>query len=91
MITGSLVLSHVDAAVEFDAAVTVTPADVFGDHLVASEGRRTASYNENMLAKYMKKSELLIHVDVRVGHGKFTVWTCDLTHGYIDINADYRS
>ena len=39
----------------------------------------------------MKGSEIAIAVDVGVGQGKARVWTCDLTHGYIDINADYRS
>ncbi len=40
---------------------------------------------------YMKGQELKISVDLGIGNGTATVWTCDLTHGYIDINADYRS
>ena len=40
---------------------------------------------------YMKQAELKIGVDVGVGNGRAVVWTCDLTRGYIDINADYRS
>ena len=40
---------------------------------------------------HMKGREIAIAVDVGVGKGKARVWTCDLTHGYIDINADYRS
>ncbi len=40
---------------------------------------------------HMRGSEILIEADVGVGRGRSTVWTCDLTHGYIDINADYRS
>jgi len=63
----------------------------FGPHLVARDGTRAPDYDEDTLSKYMKKSQLKIHVDVAVGGGKFTIWTCDLTHGYIDINADYRS
>jgi glutamate N-acetyltransferase/amino-acid N-acetyltransferase len=39
----------------------------------------------------MKRVEITVRVDVGVGNGRATVWTCDLTHGYIDINADYRS
>ena len=39
----------------------------------------------------MKRAELVIGVDLGLGKGKRTVWTCDLTHRYIDINADYRS
>ena len=39
----------------------------------------------------MKGAEIIVRVDVGVGDGRATVWTCDLTHGYIDINADYRS
>lgn len=39
----------------------------------------------------MKRDELVIAVDLGLGKGRSTVWTCDLTHRYIDINADYRS
>jgi glutamate N-acetyltransferase/amino-acid N-acetyltransferase len=39
----------------------------------------------------MKGREIGIEVDVGMGRGRATVWTCDLTHGYVDINADYRS
>lgn len=63
----------------------------FGPHLVAKDGYRAPGYDEDILSAYMQGSELKITVDVAVGTGRFTVWTCDLTHGYIDINADYRS
>ena len=63
----------------------------FGPHLVAKEGCRASDYNEDTLGIYMQNSTLKIHVDVAIGDSDFTVWTCDLTHGYIDINADYRS
>ena len=43
------------------------------------------------MAAHMKGREILIEVDVGVGRGKATVWTCDLTHDYIAINADYRT
>ena len=63
----------------------------FGDHLVAQQGERDPSYDEAAAAAYMKSPEIKISVDVGVGEGKDHVWTCDLTHRYISINADYRS
>jgi glutamate N-acetyltransferase/amino-acid N-acetyltransferase len=39
----------------------------------------------------MKQAEINVRVDVGIGRGRATVWTCDLTHGYIEINSDYRS
>lgn len=63
----------------------------FGDILVAEKGWVAAGYTEDAGAAYMKRSELEISVDVGIGEGRATVWTCDLTHGYISINADYRS
>jgi len=50
-----------------------------------------ASYKEAIGAKYMKQDEIDIAVDIGLGKGRFTVWTCDFTHGYVAINADYRS
>ena len=58
---------------------------------VAARGQRVADYDETPIAAHMKGSEIAIAVDVGVGKGRARVWTCDLTHGYIDINADYRS
>jgi glutamate N-acetyltransferase/amino-acid N-acetyltransferase len=63
----------------------------FGTHVVAEKGWRAESYDEATVAGYMKNPELLIDVDLGLGQGAATVWTCDLTHAYIDINADYRS
>lgn len=63
----------------------------FGDILVAENGWVNPDYIESDAASYMKQSDLLIRVDLGLGSGQATVWTCDLTHGYIDINADYRS
>ena len=63
----------------------------FGDILVAKEGWVNPDYREEDAAAYMKNPELEIHVDLGLGGGTAVVWTCDLTHGYIDINADYRS
>ncbi|OWJ81249.1 bifunctional ornithine acetyltransferase/N-acetylglutamate synthase, partial [Haematobacter massiliensis] len=63
----------------------------FGDLLLAEKGLRAEGYSEDAASAYMKNQELTISVDLGLGRGKATVWTCDLTHGYIDINADYRS
>ena len=63
----------------------------FGDIVVAEAGRRAEGYSEAETSAYMKRRELVIGVDLGLGTAARTVWTCDLTHGYIDINADYRS
>ena len=63
----------------------------FGPHLVAENGWVAKTYTEDASASYMKQSELVIRTDLGIGGAKTTVWTCDLTHGYIEINTDYRS
>ncbi len=63
----------------------------FGPHCVARNGERAAEYDEKTVAAYMKNREILIRADVGVGKSSATVWTCDLTHDYVSINADYRS
>ena len=63
----------------------------FGPHCVARDGERAPEYDEATVAAYMTGREILIRADVGVGSGSATVWTCDLTHGYVSINADYRS
>ncbi|TKZ19355.1 bifunctional glutamate N-acetyltransferase/amino-acid acetyltransferase ArgJ [Shimia litoralis] len=63
----------------------------FGDVLVAENGWVSPNYQEDDGANYMKSAELAINVDLGLADGCATVWTCDLTHGYITINADYRS
>ena len=63
----------------------------FGDMVLAENGWRAPAYDEEKASAYMKRAELVIGVDLGLGKGKRTVWTCDLTHRYIDINADYRS
>lgn len=63
----------------------------FGDIKVAENGWVSPAYSEDAAATYMKQQELVIHVDLGLGGGTARVWTCDLTHGYININADYRS
>ncbi|TCP61088.1 glutamate N-acetyltransferase [Rhodovulum bhavnagarense] len=63
----------------------------FGDILVAEKGWVAETYAEEAGAAYMRRDELQIGVDLGLGKGAATVWTCDLTNRYIEINADYRS
>lgn len=63
----------------------------FGDIVVAENGWRSPSYTEDAGAAYMKQQELVIGVDLGLGRAKRSVWTCDLTNRYVEINADYRS
>jgi glutamate N-acetyltransferase/amino-acid N-acetyltransferase len=63
----------------------------FGGHVVAEKGMRAAKYNEATATKAVSGREVQIAVDLGLGKGKARVWTCDLTHGYIDINGSYRS
>ncbi|MEJ6708556.1 MAG: bifunctional glutamate N-acetyltransferase/amino-acid acetyltransferase ArgJ [Amylibacter sp.] len=63
----------------------------FGDILVAENGWVSPDYTEDAGVAYMKNQELKISTDLGIGTGTAKVWTCDLTHGYITINADYRS
>ena len=63
----------------------------FGDIVVAQDGWRNPDYKEQDGAAYMKNSELVIGIEMGMGPGARTVWTCDLTSRYVEINADYRS
>ena len=63
----------------------------FGGHVVAEKGMRAAKYNEATATKAVMGREVNIAVDLGIGKGAARVWTCDLTHGYIDINGSYRS
>jgi glutamate N-acetyltransferase / amino-acid N-acetyltransferase len=58
---------------------------------ITTGGGPVPGYDETPVADHMRGRDIQIAVDVGVGHGKATVWTCDLTHRYIDINASYRS
>ena len=62
-----------------------------GGHLVARKGRAIEGYDETLVAEHMRTPHISIEADVGVGKGSARVWACDLTHGYISINADYRS
>ncbi|WDR01397.1 bifunctional glutamate N-acetyltransferase/amino-acid acetyltransferase ArgJ [Devosia algicola] len=63
----------------------------FGDLVVAHNGERAAGYDEAATSAYMKGDELELTASLGLGEGRATVYTCDLTHGYIAINGDYRS
>ncbi|TRW99244.1 bifunctional glutamate N-acetyltransferase/amino-acid acetyltransferase ArgJ [Paracoccus sp. M683] len=63
----------------------------FGDMVLARDGWRDPDYDETKASIYMKRQELIVAVDLGLGEASQTMWTCDLTHRYIDINADYRS
>ncbi len=63
----------------------------FGGTWAARDGQPLTDYDEAPVAAHLKGREIQIEIDLGLGDGRATVWTCDLTHGYIAINADYRS
>ena len=63
----------------------------FGNLVAAEDGRVAPDYDEAKMSRYMKKAELEITVAVGVGRAHATMWTCDLTKRYVEINGDYRS
>ena len=63
----------------------------FGGIRVAHRGARDLAYDEAVVSSYMKGQEIDILIDIGLGKGRFTVWTCDLTKDYVEINGDYRS
>ncbi|MDO6964849.1 bifunctional glutamate N-acetyltransferase/amino-acid acetyltransferase ArgJ [Rhizobium alvei] len=63
----------------------------FGDVRVAVEGARDPDYSEEAASTVMKKQDIPVRVDLGLGSGSATVWTCDLTKEYVEINGDYRS
>ncbi len=76
------------------AGESVDPAQLsiaIGPHAIVEQGELIAGYDETPVAAYMTQPELEITVSLGMGQAQATVWTCDLTHAYIDINADYRS
>lgn len=66
-------------------------AVAIGGTPIASEGTVVEGYDETPVIAHMKGTEILIEVDIGLGKGESRLWTCDLTHGYIDINGSYRS
>jgi glutamate N-acetyltransferase/amino-acid N-acetyltransferase len=63
----------------------------FGGVRVAHKGLRDPAYNEQEVSQIMKRQEIVVNVDIGLGAGAATVWTCDLTKEYVAINGDYRS
>ncbi|MDC6465198.1 bifunctional glutamate N-acetyltransferase/amino-acid acetyltransferase ArgJ [Pelagibacteraceae bacterium] len=63
----------------------------FGNYLVAEGGKVSKEYDEKSLKEYMQWQSINIEVNLNIGNGSYTTYTCDLTHDYIDINADYRN
>ncbi|WP_292085125.1 MULTISPECIES: bifunctional glutamate N-acetyltransferase/amino-acid acetyltransferase ArgJ [unclassified Brevundimonas] len=63
----------------------------FGPHVAAVDGAPAPDYDEAKMSAYMKNAEIDITVNVASGRASATVWTCDLTKRYIEINGDYRS
>jgi glutamate N-acetyltransferase/amino-acid N-acetyltransferase len=63
----------------------------FGGTWAARDGQPLTDYDEAPVAAHLKGREIQVEVDLGLGEGRAVVWTCDLTHGYIAINADYRS
>jgi glutamate N-acetyltransferase/amino-acid N-acetyltransferase len=62
-----------------------------GGHAIAERGHRLEAYDEAPVVAHLESQEILLEATVGLGPGRATVWTCDLTQGYIDINAAYRS
>jgi glutamate N-acetyltransferase/amino-acid N-acetyltransferase len=62
-----------------------------GGVVIAEKGERVEGYDEAPVVAHMKTRDIHIAVDIGLGSGSATVWSCDLTHGYIDINGNYRS
>jgi len=62
-----------------------------GKNLILKDGELSRSYSESRTKKYMQEDEILINIGLGIGKGDSDIWTCDLTEGYIRINADYRS
>ena len=72
----------------------ITPSKVqikIGNYLVAEQSKIAKDYNEKLLKEYMKWDSINIEVNLNIGNASCTVYTCDFTHDYIDINADYRN
>ncbi|MEY3572326.1 MAG: hypothetical protein RJA77_241, partial [Pseudomonadota bacterium] len=62
-----------------------------GSTLVAQAGGRAASYTESLGQMEMAKADIPVRIELGRGSAKATIWTCDLSHDYVSINADYRS
>ena len=87
-------LGRIVCAIGNGAAADLDPARVsfwLDDTLVVRDGGRAASYREEDGQRAMAKPEIAVRVALGRGQARATVWTCDLSHEYVSINADYRS
>ena len=62
-----------------------------GNYLVAEQSRKAKNYSEDAVKEYMESKSIDLNINLGLGNASFVVYTCDLTHDYIDINADYRN
>ena len=62
-----------------------------GNFLVAEQSRTAKDYKEREVKQYMKWDSINLEVNLNIGSASYTAYTCDFTHDYIDINADYRN
>tara|TARA_B100000427_G_C15392333_1_gene543883 strand:- start:337 stop:876 length:540 start_codon:yes stop_codon:yes gene_type:complete len=62
-----------------------------GEHIITDQGKAAKDYNEKDVKEYMKWDSINIEANLNIGSSSYTVYTCDFTHEYIDINADYRN
>ena len=63
----------------------------FGELVVAEKGKISEQYNEKLLKEYMNWDSILLEINLNQGNDTFECYTCDFTHDYIEINADYRN
>ncbi len=87
-------LGRIVCAIGNAAAPDLDPARVsfwLDDVLVVERGGRAASYREEDGQRVMKNAEITVRVALGRGDARATVWTCDFSHDYVSINADYRS
>ena len=62
-----------------------------GDYLIVEQSKVAKDYNESEVKNYMKWDSINVEVNLNLGEAAFTVYTCDFTQEYININADYRN
>ncbi|WP_336278923.1 bifunctional glutamate N-acetyltransferase/amino-acid acetyltransferase ArgJ [Bartonella sp. CB175] len=85
---GRVVMAVGKAGVEVDRDLLTI---WFGEHRVAINGERDPGYSEEAISAYMQGKHITICVDIGLGSGKATIWSCDLTKEYVMINGDYRN
>ena len=67
------------------------PKPSIGEFLIVENGGQSQSYNEKIVKEYMNWDNIKITIRLGMGEGSFSVYTCDFTKDYIDINTDYRN